>query len=84
MAVKKAEISAEEPTEHVVQRLLATGQFASESDVIRQGVLLLDQREANLNEIDRLLDEGLRDIEEGRVIDADIVFAELHNRYSRD
>lgn len=81
MAVKKAEISAEESTEDVVKRLLATGHFASADDVVRRGVLLLDQQEEDLGVIDGMLDDAIKEVEQGLVIDADIVFTELRNRY---
>ena len=70
-----------ETTDEVVNRLVASGRFASPNDVISQGVRLLDEREACLAELDRLVDEGDADAASGRIIDADTLFAKLRNRY---
>ncbi len=73
--------SLPETTEDVVDRLVATGRFSSPTDVISQGVRLLDEREARLAALDRLVEEGEQDAASGRIVDADTLFAELRKRH---
>jgi antitoxin ParD1/3/4 len=67
-----------EKLEAVVADLVANGRYNSKSEVLREGVRLVQEREARL---DAALDRGLADIEAGRVHPAEEVFAELKARY---
>ncbi len=67
--------------ESTVKRLVASGRYNSKSEVIREGVRLVEEREKRLAALDAALDRGLADIEAGRTHSADDVFAELRTRY---
>jgi antitoxin ParD1/3/4 len=66
--------------EEVVERLVASGRYHSKSEVIREGIRLVEEREKRLEALYAALDEGEKDIEEGRVYPADEVFAALRQR----
>ena len=72
-------ISAElgETLEKVVNDLVEHGRYNSKSEVLREGVRLVQEREARLRELDAMLAEGQADIDAGRLIPAEEVFAEL-------
>ena len=72
-------ISAElgETLEKVVTDLVENGRYNSKSEVLREGVRLVQEREARLRELDSKIQAGLDDIEAGRVRPAEEVFAEL-------
>jgi antitoxin ParD1/3/4 len=70
-----------EKLEAVVADLVANGRYNSKSEVLREGVRLVQEREVYLRRLDAGLDRGLADIEAGRVHPAEEVFAELKARY---
>ena len=76
-------ISAElgETLEAVVNDLVARGRYHSKSEVLREGIRLVQEREAALAEFYQKLDRGLDDIEAGRTRPAEEVFAELRAKY---
>ena len=51
----------------IIDRQVATGKFATGEDVVRAGVQLLEEQEAELEELRKLIDEGDADIAAGRV-----------------
>jgi antitoxin ParD1/3/4 len=51
----------------IIERQLVSGKFATGEDVVRAGVQLLEEQEAELKELRRLIDEGDADIAAGRV-----------------
>lgn len=67
--------------ESTLERLVASGRYNSKSEVIREGIRLIEEREKRLAALDAALDRGLADIEAGRTRPADEVFAELRARY---
>lgn len=71
-----------EKLEAVVNDLVANGRYNSKSEVLREGVRLVQEREANLARIDAALAEGLADIKAGRTRPAEEVFAELRAKYA--
>jgi antitoxin ParD1/3/4 len=71
-----------EKLEAVVNDLVANGRYNSKSEVLREGVRLVQEREAALRRLDAAIDAGLADIAAGRTRDAEEVFAELRARYS--
>ncbi|KKB11120.1 addiction module antitoxin [Devosia geojensis] len=73
-------ISAElgETLEKVVNDLVATGRYNSKSEVLREGVRLVQEREARLR---AALERGLQDAEEGRVKPLDEVAERLIAKY---
>jgi antitoxin ParD1/3/4 len=76
-------ISAElgEKLEAVVNDLVANGRYNSKSEVLREGVRLVQEREAALAELMGEIQKGIDDIDAGRVFPAEEVFAELRAKY---
>ncbi|HEY9010005.1 MAG TPA: type II toxin-antitoxin system ParD family antitoxin [Devosia sp.] len=70
-----------EKLEAVVNDLVANGRYNSKSEVLREGVRLVQEREAYLRRIDAALAEGLADVKAGRTRPAEEVFAELRAKY---
>jgi len=67
--------------ESVVADLVASGRYNSKSEVLREGVRLVQEREARLATLDAALARGLADAEAGRVTPADEVFDRLEAKY---
>jgi antitoxin ParD1/3/4 len=67
--------------EETLERLVASGRYNSKSEVIREGIRLVEERERRLEALDAALARGVADAEAGRVYPADEVFAELKARY---
>ncbi len=67
--------------ETTVQRLVSSGRYQSKSEVIREGVRLVEEREKKLALLDEALARGIADADAGRVHPAEEVFAELRARY---
>ena len=78
-------ISAElgETLEKAVTELVETGRYNSKSEVLREGVRLVQEREARFRELAAKLQAGQDDIDAGRVYPADEVFAELRDHIDR-
>lgn len=72
-------ISAElgKQLEGVVARLVASGRYNSKSEVLREGVRLIQEREARLAALDASIARGIADAESGRTRSAEAVFDEL-------
>ena len=67
--------------EAFVAKLVASGRYNSKSEVLREGLRLLHEREVRLAALDAALARGLADIEAGRVTPADEVFDRLEAKY---
>jgi antitoxin ParD1/3/4 len=67
--------------EKVVSNLVSNGRYNSKSEVIREGVRLVDEREKRLAELDRALEQGLADVKAGRTKPAKEVFDRLEAKY---
>jgi antitoxin ParD1/3/4 len=63
--------------EPVVDSLVASGRYNSKSEVIREGIRLVQEREKRLELLDEALRLGVADADAGRVHDAEEIFAEL-------
>lgn len=96
MNVHAPQVPAElgENIERVIARILREGHYASREDVLRAGVLSLENTIAHdaalanpvfdgpdLGDDDEAIREGLADIEAGRVRDAEDVFRDLRERF---
>ncbi|CAN7323042.1 type II toxin-antitoxin system ParD family antitoxin [Bosea sp. LjRoot9] len=68
--------------EGIVETLVASGRYNSKSEVLREGVRLVEEREKRLMALDRALEAGLVEADAGRLIAGGDVFAELRARYS--
>ncbi len=65
--------------EAVVEDLVRNGRYNSKSEVLREGVRLVQEREAALARLDAALARGLADIEAGRFRPMDEVFDEVES-----
>ena len=64
-----------------VARLVKSGRYKSKSEVLREGIRLLQERETRLAALDRAIARGLGDAEAGRVRPLDEVFDRLEDKY---
>lgn len=71
-----------EKLEAVVNDLVANGRYNSKSEVLREGVRLVQEREAYLKRVDEGIARGLEDVRAGRTRPAEEVFAELRAKYA--
>lgn len=67
--------------EEAVERLIASGRYASKDEILREGVRLLEERERKLEGLDAAIERGLADTEAGRVSPASDVFDRLERKY---
>jgi len=76
-------ISAElgKPLETYIQQLVKSGRYGSKSEVLREGVRLVQEREAYLAALDASIARGLADAEAGRSTTAEAVFDRLEAKY---
>ena len=76
-------ISAElgQQLESFVAKLVESGRYGSKSEVLREGVRLIQEREARLAALDAAIARGLADAEAGRTTPAEEVFARLEAKY---
>ena len=63
--------------EGYVNELVTKGRYNSKSEVLREGVRLVQEREAKLAALDAALARGIADVEAGRVIPLDEAFDRL-------
>jgi antitoxin ParD1/3/4 len=68
--------------EKYVGKLVEQGRYNSKSEVLREGVRLLQEREQRLVALDAAIQRGLDDADAGRLIPAEEVFATLKAKYS--
>ena len=67
--------------EAFVAGLVETGRYNSKSEVLREGVRLIQERETKLAALDASIDRGLADADAGRTSDAASVFDRLEAKY---
>lgn len=63
--------------ENFIQTQLASGRYNNASEVLRDALRLMEDRERRLAAFDAAIQEGLQAIEDGKVYDLDEVFDEL-------
>ena len=68
--------------ETVVSQLVKTGRYNSRSEILREGVRLVQEREARLAALDAAIARGIADADAGRVHDLDAVAARLDAKYA--
>lgn len=66
--------------ERFVKKLVASGRYHSKSEVLREGVRLIQEREARLAALDASIARGLADADAGRVKSSSEVFAHLESK----
>lgn len=67
--------------ETYIQQLVDTGRYGSKSEVLREGVRLVQDRETKLAALDASIMRGLGDIDEGRTKPDGVVFDRLEAKY---
>ena len=67
--------------ETFVTSLVETGRYNSKSEVLREGIRLIQEREARLTVLDQSIARGLADAEAGRVRSASEAFSRLEAKY---
>ncbi len=67
--------------EGFVAKLVAEGRYNSKSEVLREGVRLIQDREARLAALDASIARGIADADAGRTIPATEVFDRLEAKY---
>jgi len=67
--------------ETFVSGLVASGRYASTSEVLREGVRLIQERETQLASLDAAIARGVADADAGRVKPAAEVFDRLEAKY---
>jgi antitoxin ParD1/3/4 len=66
--------------EKFVTKLVATGRYNSKSEVLREGVRLIQERETRLAALDASIARGVADADAGRVKSASEVFDALESK----
>ena len=67
--------------ERYVSDLVDSGRYNSKSEVIREGIRLVQEREARLATLDNAIAKGLDDVAKGRTTPAKDVFDRLEKKY---
>jgi len=68
--------------ESFVTRLVKLGRYNSRSEVLREGVRLIHERETRLAALDASITRGIADADAGRVHDLDFVSDTLDAKYA--
>jgi antitoxin ParD1/3/4 len=68
--------------EKYVDTLVEKGRYNSKSEVIREGIRLVQERESRLVALDAAIELGLDDIRNGRTTPAGEVFDRLEAKYA--
>ena len=68
--------------ERFVKKLVASGRYHSKSEVLREGVRLIQERETRLAALDASIARGLADADAGRVKPSSEVFDRLETKYA--
>ena len=66
-----------------MQAQLASGRYNNASEVLRDALRMMEERERRLAALDIAIERGMAEISAGRVTDADTVFDRLEAKYTR-
>ncbi len=69
-----------ETLEEFVTKLVATGRYHSNSEVLREGVRLIQEREIRLAALDASIARGVTDADAGRIKSTSEVFDRLESK----
>lgn len=64
-----------------VQELVKGGRYGSKSEVLREGIRLIQERETQQEALKMLITQGIADIEAGHTVKAEDVFSRLKAKY---
>ncbi|MBQ0710159.1 MULTISPECIES: type II toxin-antitoxin system ParD family antitoxin [unclassified Ochrobactrum] len=67
--------------ESYIQNLVDTGRYGSKSEVLREGVRLVQERETRLAALDASIMRGIADADANRTSGSEEVFGALRKRY---
>ncbi|MCF9000284.1 type II toxin-antitoxin system ParD family antitoxin [Acinetobacter nectaris] len=67
--------------ESYVQELVSGGRYGSKSEVLREGIRLIQERETQQEALKVLIMKGLDDVDAGRIVPAEDVFSRLKEKY---
>jgi antitoxin ParD1/3/4 len=67
--------------EDIVNQLVSTGRYNSKSEVLREGVRLVQEREKRLAALDAALAKGISDADDGRVKPGHEVLDRIEAKY---
>jgi antitoxin ParD1/3/4 len=67
--------------EKFIQAQLAGGRYNNASEVLRDALRMMEDRDKRRAEIDAAIEQSWQDYEAGRVHNADEVFSELRQKY---
>jgi antitoxin ParD1/3/4 len=70
-----------DPLDRFVDGLVRDGRYNSKSEILREGVRLIQERESRLAALDAAIARGLADADAGRVKLASEVFDRLEAKY---
>jgi antitoxin ParD1/3/4 len=68
--------------EGIVELLVKSGRYNSRSEVLREGVRIIHERETRLAALDASITRGVADANAGRVRDLDAVATHLDTKYA--
>ena len=87
MARRTLNVSLTPELEEFVAARVASGRYLTSSEVVREGLRLLEDRErareAALAEVRRKIDEGLASLDRGDGLDGEAVLEELEQRIGK-
>lgn len=66
--------------EDYVSQLVKTGRYNSKSEVLREGIRLVQEREKKLEALDAAIARGIADADAGRVVPIDEAFEGLREK----
>ena len=66
-----------------IKSQVAEGRYGSASEVVREALRRMEEEKNRFDKLRADIAEGVRDIEEGRIVDGEEVFARLRARYDR-
>lgn len=69
--------------ENYVSELVKSGRYNSRSEVLREGVRLVEEREKKLAVLDAAIARGIADADQGRVTPAEDAASELSAKYRK-
>ncbi|MEJ0065946.1 MAG: type II toxin-antitoxin system ParD family antitoxin [Caulobacteraceae bacterium] len=70
-----------DPLERFVDDLLRDGRYNSKSEILREGVRLIQERETRLAALDVAIIQGIADDDSGRTVPLEEAFAALRAKY---